>query len=253
MDCALTANNMTTLLYIILGTTIVSLGSLVGVVTLGMNQKFLDRILLGMIGLSSGALLGVAFIHMIPEGIKLMDPEKFCLIILITIIVYLIVEKLLHWHHCHTCGNDHKHTLGYMNLVGDSVHNFIDGLVIASAFIVSPALGLSTIVAIAMHEIPQEIGDFGVLLYSGFTKRRAIFFNLMVSATAILGGIVGWAVSSRTDQLNLYLIPIAVGGFIYIALSDIVPELRKEDSIKNFFGGLILLVGGIIMMFFLRD
>ncbi len=206
-----------------------------------------------MVGLSSGALLGVAFIHMVPEGIEQLSPDKFCLTILITIVAYLLIEKVLHWRHCHDGVECHEHTMGYMSLIGDSLHNFIDGLIIASAFVVNPALGISTIFAIALHEIPQEIGDFAVLLYAGFSKQKAILLNVLVSGTAILGGVVGWFISEHTDRLNTYLIPIAVGGFIYIALSDILPELRKENNMKKFFSGFTFFLLGIVMMFFLRD
>ena len=163
-----------------------------------------------------------------------MEPEKLFLTILITIVVYLLIEKLLHWRHCHSgpaCAT--HHTLGYMNLVGDSVHNFIDGLVIAAAFAVSPTLGFTTVLAIALHEIPQEIGDFGVLLYSGMEKKKALLLNFLVALTVVAGGIVGWALSAQANNISTYLLPVAGGGFIYIALSDILPEMRKEASLKN--------------------
>jgi len=242
-----------TLLYILGGTLLVSLGSLVGIVTLAINQAKLQKVLLSMVGLSSGALLGVAFIHLLPEGVEQMNPDKFFPIILITIAAYLLIEKVLHWRHCHDGPDCHAHSLGYMNLVGDSVHNFIDGLVIAGAFVVSPALGLSTVLAIALHEIPQEIGDFGVLLYAGFEKKKALLLNFLVALTVVLGGFVGWIVSNYTANAQKYFLPVAVGGFIYIALSDVLPELRKEMGMKKFFVGFAFFILGMVMMYFLRD
>lgn len=244
---------MTELLYIIIGTFIISLGSLVGVLTLSMNKDFLQKILLNMVGLSSGALLGVAFIHLLPEGIKKMDGGNFFLIVLGTIMAYLLIEKLLHWRHCHAGPDCHVHSLGYMNLVGDSVHNFIDGLIIASAFMANPALGVTTVFAMALHEIPQEIGDFSVLLYAGFEKKRALLLNFLVALTVVLGGIVGWILSASIPDVTKYLTPIAVGGFIYISLSDILPEIRKETNIKHFLSSFSFIIIGIAMMLLLKD
>lgn len=245
---------MTNLLYIVGGTFIISLCALVGVFTLSIKTEFLNRILLSLVGLSSGALLGGAFIHLFPEGVKQMEPEKFFLIILGTIILYLLIEKLLHWRHCHAGANcPHHSSFGYMNLVGDSVHNFIDGLIIAAAFIVSPTLGVSTILAIGLHEIPQEIGDFGVLLYAGFEKKKALALNFAVALMVVAGGIVGWALSEQTQNIAKYLLPIAGGGFIYIALSDILPELRKEAGLKKFLVGFGFVILGVVLMFLFRD
>ena len=245
---------MTNLFFILGGTLFIALGALAGIFTLSLKQDFLNRILLGMVGLSSGALLGGAFLHLLPEGLEKMEPEKLFLTILITIVVYLLIEKLLHWRHCHSgpaCAT--HHTLGYMNLVGDSVHNFIDGLVIAAAFAVSPTLGFTTVLAIALHEIPQEIGDFGVLLYSGMEKKKALLLNFLVALTVVAGGIVGWALSAQANNISTYLLPVAGGGFIYIALSDILPEMRKEASLKKFLSGFVFILLGIAMMFFFRE
>ena len=150
---------MSPLFYIIIATLIISLGALVGIFTLSLNEKFLNKILMSLVGLSSGAMLGGAFIHLLPEGIEAYeDPANFFLIILIALITYLLIEKVLHWRHCHKHGQCETHkSLGYMNLVGDGVHNFIDGLIIGASYLVSIPLGIATTLAVVLHEIPQEI------------------------------------------------------------------------------------------------
>ncbi|MDD4477080.1 MAG: ZIP family metal transporter [Patescibacteria group bacterium] len=244
---------MNNLILIILGTFLISLGSLIGVLTLFVNQKILNKVLLGLVGLSSGALLGAAFIHLMPEGVENLSPDLFFLIMLATILGDLLIEKLLHWRHCHSGPHCSTHTFGYMNLVGDSVHNFIDGLIIASSFAVNTGLGVSTVLAIALHEIPQEIGDFGVLLYAGFEKKKALVLNFLVALAVVAGGLAGWFLSTHIENITKFLVPVASGGFIYIALSDILPEIRKASGLKKFFSGFAFIVIGIAMMFFLRD
>lgn len=245
---------MNTLLYIILGTTVIAFGALAGIFTVGLKKEVLNKILLSLVGLSSGAMLGVAFIHLIPEGIEDMSPDLFFPIVMFTIVLYLLIEKALHWRHCHRYPNCPEHnTIGYMNLIGDSVHNFIDGLVVASAFVASPVLGFSTVAAIALHEIPQEIGDYAVLIYAGFEKKRALFLNFLVALTVVLGGICGWALTHFSSHAISYMIPVAVGGFIYISLSDVLPIIRRESGFKKFLSGFVFVLIGMILMMLLRD
>lgn len=227
----------------------ISLGALVGVFTLSIKEKALEKIIMKLVALSSGALLGGAFIHLMPEGIeKVSNPSAFFLTILIAIMTYLLIEKVLHWRHCHKSGSCSVHSFGYMNLLGDSVHNFIDGLIIASSFVVSVPLGITTTIAIALHEIPQEVGDFGVLLYAGFEKKKALTLNFLVALTVVLGGIIGWFLLSKIETVTNFLLPVAAGGFIYIALSDMIPELRK-DHFKSFLPNFLFVIIGILIMF----
>lgn len=237
---------MTALIWILATTLVISVCALVGVFTLSMNDAAVNKILSRLVALSSGALLGGAFLHLMPEGVEKLNVKLFFALVLAAIIFYLLVEKLLHWRHCHKGGScDTHHSMGYMNLIGDSVHNFIDGLVIAGAFIVDIRLGLITAVAMALHEIPQEIGDFGVLLYSGFTKKRALLMNFLVALMAVAGGIFGWILAQYSIGAEKYLLPVAAGGFIYIAASDLLPELRKNLSLKSFFVDFLFMLGGV--------
>lgn len=242
------------LLYIIASNFVISLASLIGVFTLSLKQEFLQKILLKLVALSSGALLGGAFLHLMPEGLEMMPSNKFFAIVLITLVVYLIIEKLLHWHHCHAGPQcPQHHIMGYMNLFGDAIHNFIDGMIIASTFVISVPLGITASLAIILHEIPQEIGDFGVLLYSSFSRAKALWANFLVSLMAIAGGIIGWALFSHIENITKYLLPIASAGFLYIALSDILPELRKEQKMSKFLWSLLFMFIGIGLLFLIKE
>ena len=182
---------METLIYIILVSFIISLGSLVGIFTLAFKEEKLSKILLFLVSLSAGALMGGAFIHLLPEASEEIKGNTLFTIVLFSFVFFFFVEKLLHWRHCHK-GECKIHTFGYMNLFGDAVHNFIDGLIIAATFLTDIRLGIISSFAVALHEIPQEIGDFGVLLYAGFEKKKALIANFLVALTVILGGVVGY-------------------------------------------------------------
>jgi len=196
------------------------------------------------VSLSAGAMMGAAFLHFLPE-----TPNY--LLTLISFCLFFLIEKLLHWRHCHKT-RCHIHTFGYMNLIGDGLHNFLDGLIIAAAFSVNQALGWSTVLALALHEIPQEIADFGVLLYAGWSKQKALFANFSVALTAVLGGLLGYYFSLSTT-LSEWLIPVAAGGFIYIAASDLLPEIRKEKSLTKTLLNFGTFVLGILIISIFKD
>ena len=235
------------LAYILLATFIVSLISFVGVICLALKENILNKILLVLIGLSAGALMGGAFLHLLPEAVEKSTGLDVYLFVLMGFILFFLIEKVLHWRHCHK-GECDVHTFHYMNLVGDSIHNFIDGMIMAASFVVSVPLGITTTIAISTHEIPQEIGDFGVLLYGGFSKRRAIMLNFVVALTAVIGGVVGYFVSSFIENIVLFILPFAAGGFIYIAATDLVPEIRKELDMKKYMATLLVFICGILIM-----
>lgn len=233
---------------IILATIIISLIAFIGIFTLAMNENLLRKILMALVSLSAGALMGGAFIHLLPEAVEKSNGDPgIILYALFGFVIFFIIEKVLFWRHCHD-GKCDVHTFRYMNLIGDAVHNFIDGLILAVSFVASVGLGITTTIAIAFHEIPQEMGDFGVLVYGGFKKKKALMLNFGVALTAVLGGIIGYFVSSQVEGMVTYLLPFAAGGFIYIAATDLVPEIKKEVDVKKSMATLLIFVGGIALM-----
>lgn len=239
------------LILILVSTFVVSIVSLVGVVTLAIKDKFLNTILFWLVAFSAGALIGGAFLHLIPEAIEQSTPDKVFILVIVGFVLFFVLEKYLYWRHCHD-GVCHVHTFTYLNLIGDAVHNAIDGMVIAASFMMSVKFGLITTLLIIAHEIPQELGDFGVLVYGGFSKRRALFFNFLTALTAFIGAIGAYFLSNSITGFSYVLLSFTAGGFIYIASSDLVPEIHKElNPIKSSLS-LIIFILGIAMMLFLR-
>ncbi|MFA6325259.1 MAG: ZIP family metal transporter [Candidatus Paceibacterota bacterium] len=242
---------MITLLSIILATFLITLCVWVAVFFIFFKKESLERITVFLVALSAGALMGGAFLHLLPEASGKISINSLFGIFLFSFVCFFLIEKLLHWRHCHK-ENCNIHTFGYMNLVGDSIHNFIDGLIIASTFMVNPSLGIATTLAIAMHEIPQEIGDYGVLVYAGFTKKKALLLNYIVALTVVLGGVVGYFSFTYLENVLPYLLPFAAGGFVYIASSDLIPEIRKELNTKKSMISVFIFIIGIMFMYFLK-
>jgi zinc and cadmium transporter len=242
---------MTTLLSIILSTFLITLCVWVAVFFIFFKKESLSKTTVFLVSLSAGALMGGAFFHLLPEASSNISIDLLFGIFLFSFVCFFLVEKLLHWRHCHK-ENCEIHTFGYMNLVGDSIHNFIDGLIIASTFMVNPSLGVATTLAIAIHEIPQEIGDYGVLIYAGFTKKKALILNYTVALTVVLGGVIGYFSFSYLENILPYLLPFAAGGFVYIAASDLIPEIRKELNIKKSMISVLVFILGIIFMYIIK-
>ncbi|MDD5652428.1 MAG: ZIP family metal transporter, partial [Candidatus Moranbacteria bacterium] len=216
--------------YTSLSVLVVSLVSLVGILTFSLKEKVLEKILIYLVSLSVGTLLGGAFFHLIPEAFS-EDGLSASFLILLGILVFFILEKIVHWRHCHEVACDeHPHPFSYMIFAGDTLHNFIDGAIIAASFMVSIPLGLATTIAVILHEIPQEIGDFGSLVYAGFSRSKALAFNFISALSAFAGAFIVLIIGERFLQMTEYLIPITAGGFIYIAMADLMPEIHKTKS-----------------------
>ena len=239
---------MAILLAIILATFSISLCVWAAVLFLYFKKETLDKITIFLVSLSAGALTGGAFLHLLPEAAEKIPDDELYSIVLAAFVFFFFMEKLLFWRHCHK-ENCAIHTFGYMNLIGDSVHNFIDGMVIAAAFLVNPGLGVATTLAIALHEIPQEIGDFGVLIHAGFGKMKALATNYAIALMVVAGGVAGYVLSFAVENIIPYLLPFAAGGFIYIAASDLMPEIRKERVLKKSVGAFLVFLLGIAIMF----
>jgi len=207
-----------------------------------------------LVSLSAGTMLGGAFIHILPEAIEKGDNKLFIwLLVLFGIIIFFVLEKIIHWRHCHIeTSIHHPHPMGIMNLIGDGLHNFIDGLVIGSSYLISFELGLATTVAIISHEIPQEIGDFGVLIYAGYTKNKALLYNFLSATIAIAGTIIALLIGNILEDLSIYILPIAAGSFIYVAVADLIPELKKESKAIGSIIQLICILIGIALMIIIK-
>ena len=218
-------------LYSLASVFIVSIISLVGIITLPINVEKLRKLLIYLVSFAAGALLGDAFIHLLPEAVEETGFEVvISLYVLIGIGFSFLIEKVVHWHHFHyPLEEGHVHPFAIMNLVGDLVHNFMDGLIIAASYLVSIPVGIATTIAVILHEIPQEISDFGVLLLGGFTKARALFYNFLTALTAVLAAVVVLMIGSSVENITTFLVPFTAGSFIYIAGSDLIPELHKGE------------------------
>lgn len=237
------------LIQILVATFVISAISLIGVLTFFLKQGVLNRAILILVALSTGALLGGAFFHLIPEAIEELgkSPDIF-LYLLLGFCLFFVLEQFLRWRHEH--GTVHKRQpFSYLILISDGIHNFIDGLVIAASFIVSYPIGIVTTLAVALHEIPQELGDFGVLVYGGFSRGHALVFNYISATAAILGGITGYFISPIVEDAIIYLLPFAAGSFIYIAAADLIPEIKhKIDLRRSVIHFCVFLVGIGIML-----
>ena len=237
-------------LYTILSVLGVSLIAFAGLFTFSVKIERLKKILLFLISFAAGSLLGDAFLHLLPEAVGLPGTAlKVSSWILVGLVLFFVLEKILKWRHCHepTC-EDHPHPVGMMNLIGDGVHNFIDGAIIATSFLVSPALGLATTLAVIIHEIPQEMGDFGILIHAGYSRKQALFYNFLSALTAVAGAALTLTFGANISSLTSYLIPLTIGGFIYIATADLIPELHKEVRLRYSIFQLISFLGGIGLM-----
>jgi len=239
--------------YSLLAVLVVSLLSFVGVLFLALKKGTLEKILLFLVSLAAGSLLGGAFIHLLPEAIEELGVSlSFSISILTGILSFFVLEKFVHWRHCHIpTSKNHPHPLAFMNLFGDAFHNLIDGAVIAGSFLVSPSLGVATTLAVIIHEIPQEIGDFGVLVYGGFKKTKALLFNFFSALLSFLGAILVLFLGNRFTDLIPLILPFTAGGFIYIAGADLIPELKKETALGKSIFQFLGLVLGIALMFLL--
>jgi zinc and cadmium transporter len=229
----------------------VSLLSLIGAVFIIMRRKAVLRIMSPLLALSSGVLLGSAFFDLLPESTKLL-PDRASFFIVSGIISFFTLEKLLHWHH-HVEG-DHpgeNKPVAYLSLIGDGIHNFIDGVIIGGAFLISNSLGIAVTIAIVAHEIPHELADFTILLHSGFSNTKALLYNFLSATTAILGTVLVLIMSTAAHSFIPYLISFGAGNFLYIAMSDLIPELHKSDSKKASIIQIIALISGMLLMYYL--
>ncbi|MGQ9464566.1 MAG: ZIP family metal transporter [bacterium] len=229
---------------------LVSLISFIGILVVAISTQRLSKIILFLVSFAVGSMFGDAFIHLLPEAFeKIENTLMVSLLITTGILIFFILEKFVRWRHCHIpTSQTHPHPLVTMNLIGDLVHNLIDGLVIGASYLVSIPIGLATTFAVVMHEIPQEIGDFGVLIHGGLSIKRALLLNFLSALTAVLGGIISLIVGPLVHNYAVILLPLTAGGFIYIAGSDLIPELKDCQPASASILQLISIACGIGIM-----
>jgi zinc and cadmium transporter len=224
---------MSVLAWILAGGVAMTAVAMVGAFALLLPRRWLDGLMLPLVAMAAGSLLGGAFFHMIPAAARRSeDPVAVSLWVVAGFTVFLLLEQYLHWHHCHRASAPCREPMGTLILVGDGLHNFLGGLAVAGAFLVDIRLGITTWLAAAAHEVPQELGDFAVLLHAGWSRGRALVLNALSASTFLAGGVAAYAASFGTDVD--FLLPFAAGNFLYIAASDLVPEVnRHHDPLRS--------------------
>lgn len=248
------------IVFALLSVLLVSAVSLIGVFALSLRDQFLHRILFVLVSLSAGALLGDALLHLLPESFDALGGSSLAaLITLGGILVFFAFEKFLHWHHFHFTaeidlreGSDpaHQHIkpVGHLVIASDGIHNFIDGVIIGASYLVSVEVGVATTIAIVLHEIPQEIGDFGVLLHAGFSKAKALLVNFLSALLAVVGTVFSLVIGATDERFLGMMVALGAGSFLYIAGSDLIPEIHKTTTAKKSLAQLLAMIIGVGMM-----
>ncbi len=243
---------METLGWIVLSGVGMSLIALIGGVTLFFEDSLREKFTLPLVAFAAGTLLGGAFFHMIPEGIEEYGNHiTFYLWLVAGFTLFFALEQVLHWHH-HTDIETHskKAPLTYLILIGDAIHNFLGGLAIGGTFLIDIRLGIMSWLAAAAHEIPQELGDFGILIHGGWEKKTALLLNLLSASTFLIGGLTAYFLSRQIEVG--FLIPVAAGNFIYIGATDLVPEFKNHYDTKKNILYFFTFVAGIALTFLIK-
>lgn len=229
---------------------LVSSVSFVGIALFSASEGFIRRSLVYLVSLAAGVLFGEVFIHILPEITEEAGMTAHVTMgILLGIVTSFVIEKIIHWHHCHVLpSSDHHHPVGILALVGDGIHNIVDGALITGAFLVTPELGVATTIAIAFHEIPQEISDYALLIYSGYTRKSALLWNFGSALLALLGALLVLMFRGEDTGYLSVLMAFAAGNFLYIAGADLIPELHKETRLRSALLQLLLISTGLGLM-----
>lgn len=235
-------------LYTLLSVSLVSLMSLIGIFMLGVDQERFRRMLFYLVSFSAGALLGDVFLHILPELLEGDRALQNSASILGGIVLFFLLERVLMWHHSHSSHEEGVHAMVYLTIIGDALHNFLDGVAIAAAFLASIPIGIATATAVIFHEIPQEIGQFAILVHGGWSRAKALTYNFISALTAILGAFLVLMFSQDATESPEALLAIGAASFMYVALSDVLPELNKESRIERSVLQLLCMIIGIGIM-----
>ncbi|MBW2160153.1 MAG: ZIP family metal transporter [Deltaproteobacteria bacterium] len=242
---------MTVLAWIVLGGVLMTAIALTGSITLLLKESTLERIIMPLVAFAAGSLLGGAFFHMLPSAAQgIADPVRIYAWTLAGFTVFFALEQILHWHHCRRASSDCRKPLTHLILVGDGLHNFLGGLGVGGVFLVDIRLGIAAWIAAAAHEVPQELGDFGVLIHGGWGAKKALLFNLLSGLTFLIGGVAAWLASATIDVS--FLVPFAAGNFIYIGASDLVPEVNKHGSFAANAVSFACFIAGLALLWLTR-
>ena len=241
---------MTTFLWILLAGIAMSAIALVGSVTLMLGESRLHRLLPRLVAFAAGSLVGGALFHMIPAALETSAAIAALIWVAAGFVIFLGLEQFLHWHHCHGAGAGCRKPATYLILVGDGLHNLLGGVSIAGVFLIDVRLGIAAWLAAAAHEVPQEIGDFAVLVNGGWSPRRALAFNFVSGLTFLVGAMLAYALSTHVDVR--WLIPLAAGNFLYIGASDLVPEVNKPRTLSDGVLHFAAFVAGLVLLLALR-
>lgn len=241
-------------IYAIVSVLIVSLVSFVGIAFLSIKTEKLNKWVHNIVSFAVGAILGNAFLHLLPEAYNFPTSATFTSFLIFGgILIMFLMEKVFHWDHNHDL-HDHTHSniksFGYVSLVTDAIHNLSDGLLIGAAWLINAEVGLAVTLAIVIHEIPQEISDFSILLHAGFSRKKALLVNFLSACSAIVGTIIALFLGSKSEAATYVILPLAAGGFIYLAGSDLIPELQKTNSTKSTFQQVLLIISGFLLIYF---
>lgn len=238
-------------IYTFLSVLVVSLISLAGIFFLALNKEPLKKLQLILVGFATGGLLGGAFFHLLPESFEIYrKPSNASIWIVIGFLLFFILERFLHWHHNHTSSfkNNAVKPFGIVNLLADMLHNFLDGILIAASYKYSFEIGMVTTVTVLMHELPQEIGDFGILIHAGFSRKKALVYNYLSACSAFIGAFIILLLDQPVVELSKLILPFAAGGFIYLAAADLIPELHTEKKVRRSFYQFIALLAGMSLL-----
>lgn len=239
-------------IYSLTSTFLVSLISITGIIFLALKTSRLQNIVFILVSLAVGALLGNVFFHLIPESFKSIENDNLIAVLILSgILVFFVMEKFLSWHHGHDVEHidQHPKSYGYISLYADGMHNFTDGILIAAGWMSGPEIGMATTLSVVIHEIPQEISDFGILINAGFTSGRALLLNFYAALTAIVGTVATLIAGENIQSFSAYILPVAAGGFIYLAGTDLIPELNKDRSRMNSLIQLLMIITGLALMY----
>lgn len=243
---------METLLYTIIALSAASLGSVsLSALILLLNNKWLERVSSYLLYLAGGTLLGAALLGLIPEAMHMIDAEYVLVWVLIGILLFFILEKIILWRTCHNIECERQsHAAAPMIIIGDAFHNAIDGVVIAASFLTSVELGIFVTLSVMLHEIPQELGDFGILIKCGYSRKKALFYNLLSGSTSLISGTLAYFVLDYVQHFVPYALAIAASVFLYVSMADLIPQMHKETKPKESIIQILLIVAGIVIIFF---